>query len=501
MYNSSTSTEGYEIYRCLLCYEAICSEVCPHMDPARIIRALRFDNREGAAWLLPETDFCSHCPAPCTTSCPIGVAIPNLTAALRQQANCQAKKPELATIDLSCQLCGISMENPFLLSSSVIASNYDMCARAFEAGWAGAAFKTISLMEIHEASPRFSALKSGDGAVYGFKNIEQLSDRSVEENLETISRLKHDYPNKILIASIMGRNEQEWETLAQAVSSAGADVVECNFSCPHMEAKGVGVDVGQSPDAVAQYTAAARRGTQRPLFIKLTPNVADMRPMARAGKAAGANGIAAINTIKSITEVDLNSYVAAPAVHGRSALGGYSGAAIKPIALRFLAELAADPQLQGMHLSGMGGIETWRSALEFLVLGAGSIQITTAVMQYGYRIIDDLLLGLRIYMAKRGIAHIDDLIGVAVPNIVDTDALDRDTLVYPRFHLQRCLGCGRCYLSCMDGGHQAIDFDIAERRPRLRTQACVGCHLCTLVCPEQAISGSGKRVTKQFQSI
>lgn len=493
--NHQLSAEKNELHRCLLCHAAPCTMACPKMDPARLLRAIRFENADGAAQLLSEND-CTGCNGPCLQACPAGVHIPQLMDCLRQDAEQMEEAPRYAEVDLSCEMCGISMENPFLLSSSVVASTYEMCARAFDAGWAGAAFKTIGLMDIHEASPRFSALKDGNGAFYGFKNIEQLSDHALEENLEMFCRLKRDYPSKILLASIMGRNEAEWEYLARAVTEAGADVIECNFSCPHMEAKGVGVDVGQDPEAVAQYTRAARRGSNLPLLAKLTPNVADMRPMARAAIAAGADGIAAINTIKSITGVNLDTYVAAPSVRGRSSLGGYSGTAVKPIALRFISELAGDPEVKGHHISGMGGVETWKDALEFLLLGAGSVQVTTAVMQYGYRIIDDLKLGLQIYMAQRGIQRIDDLIGQAVENVVNTDALERDTVIFPKFHRERCIGCGRCYLSCLDGGHQAIRFDPLERKPILDGKACVGCHLCVLVCPRDAISGGGKRFNK-----
>ena len=219
-----------------------------------------------------------------------------------------------------------------------------------------------------------------------------------------------------------------------------------------------------------------------------------LRHAARAAMEGGASGIAAINTVKSITNVNLDTYATAPAVRGRSAVGGYSGAAVKPIALRFLADLGGDPALKGTHLSGMGGIETWRDAVEFLLLGAGSLQITTAVMQYGYRIINDLLQGLRIYIAQRGYQKVDDLVGLGVENVVDTTELERDTIVYPKFLRNRCVGCGRCFLSCRDGGHQALRFDKETRKPILIPQNCVGCHLCVLVCPREAISGGGRWV-------
>ena len=486
--------EFSQISRCLLCHDAPCTKVCPRVDPARILRAIRFENDLGAAMLLPDDDICSTCGSVCVSVCPTKTQIPEILSVLREHATQMEEAPGAESVDLSCEICGVPLENPFLLSSSVVASNYEMCARAFEMGWAGVAYKTICLMEIHETSPRFSAMKGRDGAFYGFKNIEQLSPHKLEEDLEVFTRLKQNYPSKVLVVSIMGRDEQEWAYLAEAATKAGADVIECNFSCPNMEEKDVGVDVGQDPEAVRRYTAAVRRATHLPVLAKMTPNLVDMRPAARAAIEAGANGIAAINTLKSITNVNLDTYVTAPSVRGRSSVGGYSGAAVKPIALRFMADLGADPALKDAHLSGMGGIETWRDAVEFLLLGAGSLQVTTAVMQYGYRIIDDLLSGLRIYMAQRGYGRISQLIGAAVENVVDLDDLERDTIVYPRFRRDRCVGCGRCYLSCRDGGHQALRFDAERRQPVLIPQNCVGCHLCLLVCPQNAISSSRKRM-------
>lgn len=489
------TVEAADVNRCLLCHDGPCSGACPHLDPARILRSLRFRNEVGAAMLLPETDVCAGCSAPCRQACPADVPISTLLTCLRGDSAHMEPAPGAGSVDLSCDLCGVPLENPFLLSSSVVASNYEMCARAFDMGWAGISYKTICTMEIHETSPRFSALKDGNGSFYGFKNIEQLSPHSLSEDLGILARLKQNYPSKVIIASIMGKNEAEWTELTRAVTEAGADVVELNFSCPNMEKKGVGVDIGQDPDAVRRFTAAARRGTGKPILAKMTPNLADMRPAARAAIEGGANGIAAINTIKSITNVNLDTYTTAPAVRGRSAVGGYSGAAVKPIALRFLADLGGDEALKGVHLSGMGGIENWRDAVEFLLLGAGSLQITTAVMQYGYRIIDDLCQGLQIYMAQRGCSRVSDVIGLGVANVVDAAELERDTIVYPKFRRDRCVGCGRCFLSCRDGGHQAIGFDGELRRPVLIPEHCVGCHLCVLVCPREAIAPSGKRVT------
>lgn len=478
---------------CMLCHNAPCSSKCEKIDVERVIRACKFDNMEAIASVIPD-DICKGCDVKCEEACPHGIKIKKLFEEIAQNKNQIEAVPALLDVDLSCDICGVRLENPFILSSSVVASNYDMCARAFEMGWAGAAFKTISRMEMHEASPRFSVMKNSDGTFAGFKNIEQLSDHSVEENMECITQLKQKYPTKVIIASIMGRNEAEWEELARVVTEAGADVVELNFSCPNMEEKGVGVDIGQEPELVKRFTQAAKRGTSVPILAKMTPNISDIRIPAEAAVEAKADGIAAINTIKSITGVNIDTLVAAPSVRGASSIGGYSGRAVKPIALRFIAELCNDEKLKDAHLSGMGGVYTWRDALEFMLLGAGSIQVTTAVMEYGYRIIDDLILGLKHYMLLRNYKSVHEFIGVAAESIVDTDNLERDTRLLPHFKTDKCIGCGRCYISCMDGGHQAIAFDEDKRKPKLIGKNCVGCHLCLLVCPNNAIGTSRKRI-------
>ncbi len=398
---------------------------------------------------------------------------------------------------LRCELCGIPLENPFLLSSSVVGSTYDMCARAFEAGWAGVSFKTICSLDINEASPRFSAITGSDGSIIGFKNIEQLSDHSVAENMEIFRRLKTRYPGKFILASIMGQNEAEWGELARLCEENGADAVELNFSCPNMAEGGLGSDIGQVPELVERFTAAARRACSIPILAKLTPNVASMGPAAEAARRGGADGIAAINTIKSVVGVNPHTYVSAPAVHGRSAVGGYSGNAVKPIALRFIAELGQNPNLKGMHLSAMGGIETWQDALEFILLGGSSIQVTTAVMQYGYRIIDDLKAGLNMYLAEKGFASVKEAVGLGLDTLSETtDILERNTVIFPQFSRERCIGCGRCMISCADGGHQAIRLD-ENRRPVLDGRKCVGCHLCALVCPQRAIFPAKKRISRE----
>ncbi len=491
-----------DMIRCALCQNAPCDAVCEKVKPAGLLRSVWFQNEQCAALRLPEQNSCIICPTPCERACvragevPIRDVINRLYYQVKPE--CETPLPENEK-RLKCDLCGIPLENPFLLSSSVVASTYDMCARAFEAGWAGACFKTICTLDIHEASPRFSAISGSDGSIVGFKNIEQLSDHSVAENMEIFRRLKANYPTKFILASIMGKNEAEWGELARLCEENGADAIELNFSCPNMAEGGLGSDIGQVPELVERFTRAAKQACHIPVLAKLTPNVANMSPAAEAAKRGGADGLAAINTIKSIVGINPHTYVSAPAVRGQSAVGGYSGNAVKPIALRFIAELGQNPHLKGMHLSAMGGVETWMDALEFILLGGCSIQVTTAVMQYGYRIIDDLKAGLNLYLAEKGFSSVKEAVGLGLDSLsATTDVLERDTVIFPQFIKERCIGCGRCAISCADGGHQAIRLD-ENRRPVLNGKTCVGCHLCILVCPQRAVAPVKKRITRRME--
>ena len=498
IYDSYFHHDPAEVSKCMLCYDPECSKACPQSaDIGGIIRSLYFQDFMNAMRKL--SCDCTYCNAPCEKACLLSrdnsqVAIRELLNNVKRDRNLLPKH-RIENVDISTDICGVKLENPFLLSSSVVSSSYDMCRRAFEAGWAGASFKTICNFPQHEASPRFSAIKSHANAFCGFKNIEQLSNQTIEENLLIMEKLHREFPSKVLIASIMGQNEKEWTELASKCEKAGASVIECNFSCPNMEDASLGVTIGQSEELTERFTRAVRRGTDLPVLAKLTPNITDMVPLALAARRGGADGIAAINTINSITGVDIDKFVAEPSVGGKSIVGGYSGAAVKPIALRFISDLGGCEELAGMHISGMGGIETWIDALEFILLGAGSVQVTTAVMQYGYRIIDDLIAGLSEYMKGSGIASVSNLVGVASQTVVNHNNIERGTIVFPVFDHERCNGCGRCYISCMDGGHQAISLDPETRKPKLDGKRCVGCHLCRLVCPRRAIRPAAKAWT------
>lgn len=397
--------------------------------------------------------------------------------------------------DLSVEFLGVHFENPFCLSSSPVGNCYEMCAKAYDEGWAGVVFKTIGPGDflIDEVSPRFDALTKEGTPFVGFKNMEQIAEHPLEQNLEDLRKLKAAYPNKVLIASIMGPTEKDWEELARLVTEAGADMIEMNLSCPQMTTHAMGSDVGTNAELCKSFCAAVKRGSKLPMMAKMTPNITDMVPVAKACLEGGADGIAAINTIKSVCNVDLNRKIGMPIVNGKSSISGYSGKAVKPVALRFVQQLRDG--IPGVEISGIGGIETWEDAAEFLLLGATTLQVTTSIMQYGYRIVEDMKNGLEHYMEEQGVDSLMDLIGVANANIIPAENLDRDYVLYPEFDTEKCIGCGRCYVSCYDGAHQAISWDEENRKPSCDHNKCVGCHLCALVCPVKAI-GKGEIVMK-----
>jgi dihydropyrimidine dehydrogenase (NAD+) subunit PreA len=487
-----------EASRCLLCQDAPCSKACKHGDTARAIRAIRFDNHKLAPlWVKDCTDAdveraeqaCIHYNWP--------IRIKEIINAIHKDdvdidwtmTDGSWKMVNAPSLDID--FCGIHCENPFFLASSAVCTNYEMVARAFDAGWAGVFYKTICMKEIKEVSPRFDAMHNNGthGDFYGFRNMEQLSENPVEMDFDILHRLKQNYPTKIVIASIMGQTEEEWARLAKMAEEAGCDAVELNFSCPQMKHEGMGSDVGQSPELVKKYTACVKQSVCIPVIPKMTPNITHIAEPAAAAIEGGADAISAINTIKSVT-MTFDAEVS-----GQRTISGYSGRAVRPIALRYVLELAKMQPVK-KELSGIGGIETWRDALEFIQLGCSNVQVCTSVMQYGYRIIEDLTLGLQRYMLKRNIAHLQELVGERLDKFMHPDSLDRDTIIYPKFDKELCVGCGRCEISCSDGGHQAIVFDYESRRPRLVGTKCVGCHLCRLVCPAGAI-GMAKRVKKK----
>ena len=398
--------------------------------------------------------------------------------------------------DLSINYLGVDCMNPFFLSSSPVGGNYDMVAKCYETGWGGCFFKTVGIFVADECSPRFDQTNKEGLPWLGFKNMEQISDKPTEKNFEFMYRLNRDYPDHITVSTIMGSTEDEWKELAKMCEQAGAKLIEGNFSCPQMTSHDMGSDVGTNPELVKSYCEAVTSVTDIPFIAKMTPNNKNMEEPAIAAIQGGAASVSAINTIKSVTNIDFENMTAMPVVNGKSSISGYSGAAVKPIALRFITNLLQCEELKGRDISGIGGIETWRDAAEFLALGCKNIQVTTAIMQYGYRIVEDMISGMSHFMEERGYEKLDDFIGMALPNIIPAEELNRDFKILPKFDDDKCVGCGRCYVSCYDGGQQAIDFNTETRRPELN-ENCVGCHLCLNVCPVQECITPGEIVWKE----
>ncbi len=388
------------------------------------------------------------------------------------------------SIDLSVDFCGLKFKNPFLLSSSPVSNSAEMVARSFEAGWSGVVFKTLNSdrLPIIHPSPRMHCVHYGSKREMAVQNVEMISDRPLRDNLAEFLYLKKNYPDHPIIASIMGFFEDEWVYLAKMAEDNGADMLELNFSCPHMCIEGAGHKVGQAFKLLEGFTEAVKKNVSIPVIAKMTPNITDMNEPAMYAKNGGADAISAINTVRGISQVGLDDWIPKPNVFGKGAISGTSGPAIKPIGLNFIAAMAQNDEL-GLPLSGIGGIETWIDALEYILLGASTIQVTTGIMHYGYRIVEDMVEGLSDFMAQRGIKQVSDMVGIALPNLHETEAFDLERQGIAQYEMDLCIGCGQCYIVCTDAAGQAIEWDAESRRPSLIEDKCLSCMLCKFVCP------------------
>jgi dihydropyrimidine dehydrogenase (NAD+) subunit PreA len=419
--------------------------------------------------------------------------------------------------DLSTNVGGIRSPNPFWLASGPPTNSAYQVRRAFEAGWGGVVWKTLGTEPIVNVSSRYGALDYDHQKMVGLNNIELITDRTLETNLEEIRQVKREYPDHAVVASLMVESKPEvWHDIVRRTQDTGCDGLELNFGCPHgMSERGMGAAVGQVPEYTEQITTWVKEAAEIPVLVKLTPNVTDVRYVGQAAKRGGADGIALINTINSIIGVDLDTMLPVPHVAGRGSHGGYCGPAVKPIALHMVHSIANDPQI-GLPISGIGGIQTWRDAVEFMLLGASGVQVCTAAMHYGFRIVEQFISGLENWMTGHGFTSLDDFRGKTVPLVGDWNQLDLSYKVAAQIDQESCVHCGVCYIACEDGAHQSIQHstvsedDFAARYGEdgppavkisggVRTFAgggdgrvnifevdqekCVGCNLCSLVCP------------------
>ncbi|MBA3439872.1 MAG: NAD-dependent dihydropyrimidine dehydrogenase subunit PreA [Pyrinomonadaceae bacterium] len=387
--------------------------------------------------------------------------------------------------DLSVNFAGIKSPNPFWLASAPPTNMGSMIERAFDAGWGGAVWKTLGEPIVNVCS-RLASVDNGTSRMMGLNNIELITDRPLDVNLKEIRECKRKYPKHALIISLMVESKREaWHEIAMQVEDTGADGVELNFGCPHgMSERGMGAAMGQVPEYTCMVTEWVKEATRLPVIVKLTPNVTSITPPANAAVKGGADALSLINTINSIIGVDLDTMIPHPNVNGMAAHGGYCGPAVKPIALNMVSELARNENVN-VPISGIGGIGTWRDAAEFLLLGATNVQVCTAVMHYGYRIVEDMIDGLSNYLDEKGFASVNEIIGRSVPRVTDWGALDLNYKTVARIDHNKCIQCNLCHIACEDGAHQCIPFTElnGSRYPIVDESECVGCNLCHLVCP------------------
>ena len=390
--------------------------------------------------------------------------------------------------DLSSEFLGIKSPNPFWLASAPPTDKAYNVNRAFEAGWGGAVWKTLGEDPpvVNVSGPRYATNYGNDRRVIGFNNIELITDRPLSVNLEEMRQIKRDWPDRALVASVMLPMEEDvWARLVPMIEDTGADAFELNFGCPHgMSERGMGAAVGQVPEYIQMAAEWCKKYANIPVIVKLTPNVTSILPPARAAKAAGADAVSLINTINSIMRVDYDTLTMYPSTDGMGSHGGYCGPGAKPIALHMIAEIARTPDTADIPISGIGGITDWRDAVDHLALGAQNVQICTAAMVYGFKIIDDLTDGLSNFLDQKGMTRVSDLVGKAVPSVTDWQYLNLNHIEKASINQEMCISCGRCHVVCEDVSHQAITHTVdGDRRFEVIDEECVGCNLCVSICP------------------
>jgi dihydropyrimidine dehydrogenase (NAD+) subunit PreA len=390
--------------------------------------------------------------------------------------------------DLRNNFIGIKSPNPFWLASAPPTDKAYNVIRAFKEGWGGVVWKTLGEDPpvVNVNGPRYGAIWGADRRLFGFNNIELITDRTMQINLQEIKQVKMDWPDRAMVVSLMVPCEEaNWKAILPVVEETGCDGIELNFGCPHgMSERGMGSAVGQVPEYIEMVARWCKAHTRMPVIVKLTPNITDIRMPARAAHKGGADAVSLINTISSIVSVNLDSFSPEPAVDGKGSHGGYCGPAVKPIALNMVAEIARDPATRGLPISGIGGVTTWRDAAEFMTLGAGNVQVCTAAMVYGFKVVKEMISGLENWMDEKGHRTLADFQGRAVPNVTDWQFLNLNYIAKAKIDQDACIKCGRCHIACEDTSHQAITSMVdGKRHFEVIDAECVGCNLCVSVCP------------------
>ena len=389
--------------------------------------------------------------------------------------------------NLKSDFIGIKSPNPFWLASAPPTDKSYNVRRAFDAGWGGVVWKTVGEEGppiVNVNGPRYGAIWGADRRLLGLNNLELITDRPLEINLQEMKEVKRDYPDRALIASIMVPCvEEAWKKILPLVEDTGADGVELNFGCPHgMSERGMGAAVGQVPEYIEMVTRWVKQYTRMPCIVKLTPNITDILKPAEAALSGGADAVSLINTISSITSVNLDLFAPEPTIGTKGTHGGYCGPAVKPIALNMIADIARSPNTSGLPISGIGGVTTWRDAAEFMVMGAGNVQVCTAAMTYGFKIVEEMISGLSDWMNEKQITSTSDIVGKAIPNYTDWQYLNLNYVAKAKINQDLCINCGRCFAACEDTSHQAISMS-DDRKFTVIDEECVACNLCVNVCP------------------